>query len=233
MLDCRVVTAALRPWRLFAALSVPSLLGAVGMFGLRSITATFFLYLGGGCLLAPWLLLGARPLGRSGGLPFQPTQRANRRCEWALAAVFGPVFLAAYFAVRPWLGEITDYQARVTALGLDLDRPLTALVLFALLNPLLEEWWWRGQATPRCRDAFGRARGTALAAAAFGAYHVVLLAALFPLPLALVRAGFITAAGLLWSHVALAQGSWRVVYAAHLAADLAMVVLFVVVVLPR
>ncbi len=203
------------------------------MFGLRSISATFFLYLLGGCVLLPWLLLGARPFTRRGGLPFTPAAPGRRRTEWILGVVFGPVFLAIYFLVRPWLGEVTDYQTRVTALGMNLGEPAVTLVVFVFLNPLLEEWWWRGQATPRCCAVLGRGRGLALAAAGFGAYHVVLLAALFPLPLALVRAAFIAAAGLLWSHLAMTEQGWRAVYVAHLAADLAMVVLFVMIVLPR
>jgi hypothetical protein len=221
------------PWRLLAALALPAALGAVGMFGLRSISATFFLYLLGGCVVLPWLLLGARPLARRGGLPFAPVEPGRRRVEWILGVVFGPMFLAIYALVRPWIGEVTDYQARVTALGMNLGDPAVTLVVFGLLNPLLEEWWWRGQATPRCCAAFGRRRGIALAAAGFGVYHVVLLAALFPLPLALVRAVFIAGAGWLWSRVAVAERSWRAVYVAHLAADLAMVTLFVLIVLPR
>lgn len=225
--------AARISWRLLATLVLPSVLGAVGMFGLRSITATFFLYLLGGCVLLPWLLLGARPLAGGGGLPFAPARPGWPRGDWGLIAVFGPVFLVLYFLVRPFLGEVTDYQARVSALGLDLADPVITLLVFVVLNPLLEEWWWRGQATPRCCAALGRRRGLVLAAAGFGAYHVVLLAALFPLPLALVRASFIAATGWFWSHVAMTRNSWRAVYAAHFAADLAMVVLFVLVVLPR
>ncbi len=61
----------------------------------------------------------------------------------------------------------------------------------------------------------------------FAAYHLVLLGPLFPLPLALLRVALIGAASLLWSRLALARGGWRPTYVAHLAADLAMVALFV------
>lgn len=220
--------------RLLTALAAPSGLGALGMFHFESIAVTFYLYLLGGCLLVPCLLLGARPLHGRGGLPFQPPPaRRQARLEITLAAVFGPVFLAVYLFVRPWLGDIADYQARVAALGLDPAAPLVPFVLFVALNPLLEEWWWRGQATLRCRETFGDRRGLALATAGFGFYHVVLLAALFPWSMALVRAGFIAATGLLWSHLAMRLGSWRAVYFAHLAADLSMVVVFILVVMHR
>lgn len=217
-------------WRLLTALALPAGLGAVGVFGLGNLSATFFLYAVGGCVLAPWLLVGARPLTSRGGLPFAPSSPNTWRTELGLAVVFGPVFLALYALARPWLGAIGDYQARATALGLDLREPGAALVAFAIFNPWLEEWWWRGHATPRCCSAFGRRGGVALVTAGFGAWHLVLLLALFPWPLALLRVGLITAASMLWSHLAMAHGSWRMTYIAHLAADLAMVVLFVKVI---
>ncbi|MBM4130243.1 CPBP family intramembrane metalloprotease [bacterium] len=219
--------------QLLAALVAPTLLGAVGVHGLGSLPATFLLYAAGGCVLAPRLLLGASlPTGR-GGLPFAPAARRSWRGEMALAVLFGPVFLALYVAVRPWLGPISDYQARAAALGLDLHEPWAWLLLFAVFNPWLEEWWWRGQATPRCCAAFGRAGGLALPTAGFAAWHAVLLGALFPWPLMLVRVALIAAASLLWSHLALMSGGWRATWVAHLAADLAMVALFVLVIMPR
>ncbi len=222
-----------RRWALVAAIALPAVLGAVGAFALRSLPATFLLYGAGGCLLAPWLLVGARPFSSRGGLPFQPTPARQWRAELILGLIFGPLFLAIYLWVRPWLGPITDYQSRLTALGIDLHQPAALLVTFAIFNPLLEEWWWRGHATSRCCEAFGRRGGLALVTAGFGAYHLVLLGALFPWPVLLVRVALITTASLLWSHLALRRSSWRAAYVAHLAADLAMVVLFVKVVLPQ
>ncbi|MBK7771533.1 MAG: CPBP family intramembrane metalloprotease [bacterium] len=219
--------------QLLTALAAPTLLGAIGVHGLGSLPATFLLYAAGGCVLVPWLLLGGRfPAGR-GGLPFSTKMARAWRGELALAVLFGPVFLVIYAAVRPWLGPISDYRTRAAALGLDLGEPFAWLLLFAVFNPWLEEWWWRGQATPRCCAAFGRGPGLALVTGAFAAWHMVLLGALFPWPLMLARVVLIAAASLLWSHLALARGSWRATWVAHLAADLAMVALFVLVVMPR
>jgi len=218
---------------LVLALALPTALGAAGLHLLGSLPATFLLYALGGCVLGPRLLLGARFPARRGGLPFVPPAAGGRLAEPALAILFGPVFLAVYAAVRPWLGPVSDYQARASALGLDLREPWAWLLLFAVFNPWLEEWWWRGQATPRCRAAFGRVAGLALATAAFAAWHAVLLGALFPWPLMLVRVALIAAASLLWSHLALMTGGWRATWVAHLAADLAMVALFVLVIMPR
>lgn len=223
--------AATRPsgrWRLAAAIVLPTVLGAVGVHGLRSLPLAFVFYAAGGCLALPWLLLGARPFAGHGGLPFAPPARpGGRRGEVLLGVLFGPVFLALYALVRPHLGTTDDYLARVGALGVDLRRPALALAAFAVFNPWLEEWWWRGQATPRCRAAFGARGGLAAVTAGFALYHLVLLGALFPWPLAVLRAALIGAASLLWSQLARARGGWRPTWVAHLAADLAMVALFV------
>ncbi len=221
-------------WRLLLLLLAPSLLGALGIFGLQSLSATFWLYLLGGCLLLPACVLRIRPLGVGGlGLPWRPARPPRWRRAWLwLSVVFGPVFLGGYLLARPYLGSVTAYRERVAALGIDLGDPVAAAVIFLLLNPLLEEWWWRAQATPRCVAAFGKRGGLALATAGFGLYHVVLLSGLFPLPVALVRSLLIAAAGLLWSVIVLEQRSWRDVYLAHLVADLAMAVLFALVILP-
>jgi len=220
---------------LLLTLLAPSLLGVVGVHLLHSLPATFWLYLLAGCLLIPAALLRIRPL-RSGpaGLSWQPRSQPRWRRAWLwLTLIFGPVFLVIYLAVRPALGSIEAYRDRVASLGLDLDQPLLlAALAFVILNPLLEEWWWRGQATPRCVAAFGPRGGIAVATAGFGLYHVVLLSGLFSLPVAVLRSLFIAAAGWLWSAIALQQRSWRDVYLAHLAADVAMVVLFALVVLP-
>ena len=126
-------------------------------------------------LLAP-SLLGALGIHLMHSLP----------ATFWLSLVFGPVFLVIYLAVRPALGSIDAYRERVVGLGLELDQPLLAAVAFVILNPLLEEWWWRGQATPRCVAAFGPRGGLAVATAGFGLYHVVPLSGLFPLPVAVV-----------------------------------------------
>ncbi|MEZ4386285.1 MAG: CPBP family intramembrane glutamic endopeptidase [Candidatus Krumholzibacteriia bacterium] len=220
--------------RLLLAIALPTMLTAAVLATSGHLPTTFWVYLGGGCVLAPWLLLGARPLtGGADGLAFGPrgTRRWRRAWLW-LPLLFGPALLAGHLAVRPYLGSVPAYRERVAALGVDLELPLMAGVVFLILNPLVEEWWWRGQATPRCCAAFGRRAGLALATLGFGIYHLVLLAWLFPLPIAALRAVLIAAAGLVWSAVAMHQGGWRDTYLAHLAADLAMVVLFALVVLP-
>lgn len=216
--------------RLSLALLLPTLLVLVGLHGLADIRATFLLYVLGGCVLGPWLVVGARPFAAGGGLPFR-APGATRRGLW-LALLFGPVFLGVYWLLFPWLADATFYLDALEARGFERERLALYALLFLVLIPWVEEWWWRGQALPRAQREFGRTPGLLLAAAGFGLYHYFVLATLYPWPLALLRGTGILAAGVVWCVLAARARSWQPTWWAHLAADIAVVCAFRWLVLP-
>lgn len=216
--------------RLLAAFLLPTGLVLVGLHAFQDIRATFLLYVFGGCLLGPWLLVGARPFAPAGGWPFR-APGATRDGLW-LALLFGPGFLAVYWLLFPWLADASFYLGALQARGFERDQLALYATLFLVLIPWVEEWWWRGQALPRAREGFGPVAGTLLAASGFGLYHFFVLATLYPWPLALLRGSGILAAGLLWCLLASRARSWQPTWWAHLAADAAVVVAFRWLVLP-
>lgn len=208
-------------------LALPSVLVAFGMFGARDVRVAFTLYVTIGCGLAPWLLLGARPLTTGAGLPWSTSSRgALNRHRLAAWLVFGPLFFAAYALLRRYIGDPERYMAQLRALGWRDEHGLLYALLFVMLIPIAEEWWWRGQALPRCMERFGRGRGILLAAVAFAAYHVFTLAALYDGRSTVIRVSGIFLAGIIWSLIALRRGEWGVTYFAHLGATMAIVVAF-------
>ena len=100
------------------------------------------------------------------------------------------------------------------------------LLMFVAFVPLFEEWWWRGQALPRCEQAFGCRAGVVIAALGFASYHLVVLWALYDPALAFLRWTGITIGGLVWTFIAHRQRSWHWTWVAHFAADAAIVVAF-------
>lgn len=216
--------------RLLAALLLPTLLVVAGLHGLGDIRWTFLLYVFGGCLLVPWAVVDARPFSSRGGLPFR-APGALRRGLW-LALLFGPGFLGVYWLLFPWLADASFYLVALEARGFERDQLVLYSVLFLVLIPWVEEWWWRGQALPRARAAFGATAGTLLAATGFGLYHYFVLATLYPWPLAVLRGTGILAAGLVWCLLAWRARSWQPTWWAHLAADAAVVAAFRWLVLP-
>jgi membrane protease YdiL (CAAX protease family) len=209
--------------RLILALVLPTALVAVGLLGLRDVRATFLLYTLGGCLAGPYLLLGARPFGRGQGLPFRDR---GWRPAVAQMLVIGVGLFAGYAVGRRWLADPAAVQARLAELGWDPSHLPVYAALFVLLIPLCEEWWWRGQALPRCVQALGPARGVVVSGLAFGAYHAIVLGTLYDVPSTLLRITTITTAGLFWSWWAWRRGNWAETFAGHLGASLAVVSAF-------
>ncbi len=218
--------------RLLAALVAPSALVAWGLLGLADLRWTFLLYVFGACALVPALLVGAVPLGRGRGLPFLGGRASRSRAAIAFV-LFGPVFLALYAGLRTRLTAPEPYLEALEHLGWDRAHQNLYLLAFVTLVPLFEEWWWRGQALPRCLARYGRTRGILLTAVAFTAYHAFVLAELYSPALALLRLAGIGVAAGIWTIWAARTGNWGETYAAHLGADAALVAAFLWWVVPR
>jgi membrane protease YdiL (CAAX protease family) len=216
--------------RLIAAMVAPTLLVAGAMFGLDDLRAAFMGYVVGGCLLVPWLLLGARP-GAPGGLPFRA---AGEHAASPLVAlfVFGPLFLLVYWFLRQFITAPEPYLEALHTLGWNDDHRYLYFTTFVATVPLAEEWWWRGQALPRAERLFGKPAGRLLVALGFAAYHAPVLLRLYPVGPASIRFAGIVVAGIFWTWFAARRRSWGWVWWAHLAADAVIVVAFILWVQP-
>lgn len=211
---------------------LPTLWVALGILVLRDAVVAFLLYTLVGCLLGPWVLLQIRPLGSRGGWSF--AGRGGDRPWMHLGAwlLTGGGLLGAYLVLRPWLLNPAEVAVALHALHMP-DRGLGLfLLVFALSVPVAEEWWWRGQALPRCRAAFGPGWGTALGVVGFTAYHVVVLSVLYDPFSVLVRTLAILGGGFLFAAMALRTRGWRWAWSAHVAADLAIVTAFLLLIAP-
>jgi membrane protease YdiL (CAAX protease family) len=117
--------------------------------------------------------------------------------------------------------------ARLRALGWQDDWFVWFAGCFVVAIPWVEEWWWRGQALPRCGRAFGPRAGLAVAAIAFTGYHGVVLSQLYPWGPVLIRLAAILPVAFWWCLSARRHRSWLGPWLAHgPGADLAMVLLF-------
>lgn len=207
------------------------MLVAVGMVGLQSVSWGFLLYVFGGCALGPWLLVGATPLRRGPGYPFRPSGRAEpgwvHLVSWLF---FGAVLVLLYLVLRQWLVDADEVARTLRALRFDPESRNLYFAFFVLFVPLFEEWWWRGQALPRCRELFGPRVGFWMATVGFTSYHGVVLWQVYdPLSVALRLFG-IGVGGALFGWMTLRTEGWRWAYSSHLAADVAIVVAFVLLV---
>lgn len=217
--------------RLLAAMVMPTVLVAIAMFGVGEIRLAFLAYVVGGCLLLPWLLVGARP-GAPGGLPFRAASE-HPAAPWVAVLIFGPFFLLAYWLLRQFITAPEPYLDALAEIGWKEEYRYVSFALFVAAVPLAEEWWWRGQALPRAEKLFGRGLGQALVAVGFASYHAPVLLRLYPIGPAAIRFAGIVFAGFVWTWIASKRRSWGWVWWAHLAADVVIVVAFILWVRPQ
>jgi len=217
--------------RLLVTMAVPTVLVAVAMFPLGDLRLAFVAYVLGGCLLVPWLMVGARPGGR-GALPFR-AQGEHPAAPLVALLIFGPTFLVAYWLLRQVITAPEPYLDALHALGWNDSQRYLYFAIFILAVPLAEEWWWRGQALPRAERLFGAPTGRLLVAVGFAAYHAPVLLRLYPVGPAAIRFAGIVVAGLVWTWIAARRRSWGWVWWAHLAADAVIVLAFILWVQPQ
>lgn len=112
-------------------------------------------------------------------------------------------------AVHLWLGPsgllaplVETSLQRKAAFGIDAPAAyVTFAAAYALIHSGIEEWYWRGFVLAGLRRLVAPRAAALLAALAFGAHHLVLLAAFFGgvTPLVGLLAGCVVAGGLIWS----------------------------------
>jgi hypothetical protein len=119
------------------------------------------------------------------------------------------------WAAWPWLGLEPRYQGDVRSLGLVSATWLPFIAYFTLVNPFLEEWYWR--------EAFGsESRWPVLSDFLYAGFHLIILA-LFVGPFWMFVAFVgLSAAGWFWRQVLRQSRSLFPAVFSHMLADLSI-----------
>jgi len=186
-------------WRAIAAAIgwalLPWPLVAVSLFVLHSAACACLAY---GLLDA---VGGARLRGRAGS-------RIARRTHlpWRLHATLGMVmcllFAATYRIAGAWLLPQDFVLGRLAGLGIDPHGSVWFFAYYALANPWLEEWFWRGGVYASLRRAGVAVRPAAgVSAALFAAWHGLVVFRILPAPSAAATLLGIFLVGFVLAHV--------------------------------
>ncbi|MDU0200865.1 CPBP family intramembrane glutamic endopeptidase [Paenibacillus sp. MAH-36] len=106
------------------------------------------------------------------------------------------------------------------------DQSVLLLLILVLLNPILEEIYWRGYLYHRIGQKLGSAENMLLASFWFTSYHLVVIIPVFSWPLNVVAAIPIFAAGVLWGWIRHRTGSVLIPIISHMFADLGIVITY-------
>lgn len=157
--------------------------------------------------------------GRLGARPPAPALLA--------VAVTTTIAVFALGAGARWLGVAPPVPSLWKSWGLAPPADVGLLGLYALLNPWLEEWFWRGTLLGSAVKRRLRPAGAvALSIGAFMPFHLVFLLRSFGVTLGLLFAGVVLAAASLWAALQERHGHTWWSAASHVGADLGVVLLY-------
>jgi hypothetical protein len=195
------MTAKARPW---ALILLPYLAVWLGIWIFHSAWAAL---LGFHLALLPVLFLGSVRIRSSRFLPSAPW-------GWILPVVLsGLLGGLLLWQIWPRVGIPIGYPGMITGLGLNQLTWPCFIVYFALINPLLEEWYWRvifGSDSPWLVPVDFL----------FAGYHLFILAMFVNLQWQLAAFLALAAAGWFWRQALRAQVGLLSVALAHGLADL-------------
>lgn len=173
-----------------------------------------------------WPLLAMRTI-----LP-APRARSGWNVRGHLKALPLGVLAGVGVAGSLWLALLTpigavvsqsaaSMRAQAAAMGI-LDHYWTFALVLAIVNSLVEEYYWRWFLYGRLRTALGVFPSVMLASAAFALHHVVVMSQLVPGPWGFALGACVGLGGALWCLMYEAQGTVAGAWACHLLTDLAV-----------
>jgi hypothetical protein len=189
------------------ALTVPYVAVLIGVHLLKSGWAAILLYHAGMLAFLP-LLGGVRSLGACG--------RGWSARTFALLVLPCLISGPALYVLVPLLAPSLDLGAALDSLGLGGSSWLLFMVYYTIVNPWLEEGYWRG--------ALGSSSSSITASDVFfGGYHVLVLAYFIPWYLGLLVAALLMGVAWVWRKVATRCGGLLIPALTHLAADASVI----------
>ena len=136
-------------------------------------------------------------------------------------AVFA-VILGAFFALRNWV----DFSALTVSLsetaGVNAENFLFVSSYIALVNSLLEEFFFRGFAFLTLRRFASRSLSYTASAALFALYHVAMMIGWFPLPVTLLAILGLFCGGILFNYFNERHGHLYFSWLIHMFANFAI-----------
>ncbi len=152
-------------------------------------------------------LVLARP-----GLPIQVLFRSNH-IYWVLLSIFlsGSVGIFLYFFWSSF-GIAGDLSVRLAALGLSSSSWIPFIAYFALVNPFLEEYFWRGYLGSATRIPH-------LSDFVYAGFHAMIITGSMSMASVVSSLTVLVLAGWFWRQIARKDGGLLAAVLGHMAAD--------------
>lgn len=196
----------------------PTLMIFIGLQVLGNVVITFLLFYG-------WLI--AVPL-IDGSFPKERWKITNQAIALGLGS--GILFFIFIFGGLKWLHiYLLDIEAlRILLLEWGFSGPGEIGLVFVLLilNPVLEELYWRGYMYEKLRSNGTAGYAILMSASFYTLYHIISVLHLFEIGYSFVAVIPVFAAGLFWGMIREKTGSISAAIISHLLSDLGIICVY-------
>lgn len=182
---------------------LPYLAVAIGLFWVRSAIVTLLAF-HASILLALWL---ARPQ-----IPVRMLFQSKSFTCSLLSILLGGSSGVSLYLLWPYFGVIPDLSADLETLGLTAPTWIPFIAYFVLINPLLEEYFWRGHLGSATRGLF-------VSDFLYAGFHALLLINRVRTISILYSLIVLVLAGWFWRQLARADKGLLAPVLGHMAAD--------------
>lgn len=205
----------------------PTMMIYIGLSHFRSIPITFTLFYG-------WLLL--IPLAtyyknsRLRDMFILSFQKGFTSKSLIIGLITGAISLIAIFSsvylLQGFLFDVDRLSEVLVEWGFSGINVWSFIVVLILINPFLEEWYWREFMHVRLMPSLGGKRTVLVTSFFYALYHLLSLIPMFVFPFNLIAAIPVFGAGLLWGYFRLKFSSILPSILSHVLADIGIIFVY-------
>ena len=142
----------------------------------------------------------------------------SNQIGWVVLSLFlsGSAGICLYF-LRHSLGIAGDLSGHVAALGLTSSNWIAFIAYFSLVNPFMEEYFWRGYLGSPSRKLY-------ISDFVYAGFHALVLAGSMPAASIVYSLSVLVLAGWFWRQIGRKDGGLLAPVLGHMAADLTILV---------
>jgi len=206
----------------------PTVLVAIGLHVAHRVTLTFTLFFIWLAIvpLIDHLVIQKQSLSRVVGVWGLTGTIQQALIGLGLGIFFTLAILIGAYYMHDMLFDIEHLRSWLEQWHFTGNQSVLLFVVLVLLNPILEEIYWRAYLPSRTGQTPGSFRNLLLASLWFTAYHLVVIIPIFNWPFNVLAALSIYAAGLLWGWIRDRSHSLLAPILSHMLADLGIVIIY-------
>ncbi|WP_228728298.1 CPBP family intramembrane glutamic endopeptidase [Brevibacillus composti] len=189
--------------KLLLLLGGPTIMILIGLQGLGSVPVTFVLFYGWLLAVPLWDMLARRRYSLSEMRRELGLQGSGKNIVYGVltgGVFWGTIFLAGAL-FHPYLFERSLLQERLASWNFTGDHLIWLVLVLLVVNPCLEELYWRGYIFQQLRKRQSPGRVILMTSCFYSLYHFLSVIPLFAWPYGVFMVLPVFAAGLIWGYM--------------------------------